>query len=75
MIEQQTKLNVVYNVSEPICALVQCQIRFWNAKWLKNLNLQYLGDWELTEYQFRSQLSLGPPAKNSYDILILWETQ
>ena len=28
-----------------------------------------MGDWELTEYQFRSQLSLGPPAKNSYDII------
>lgn len=35
------------------------------------INLQYLGDWELTEYQFPSQLSLGPPAKNNYNILIL----
>ena len=48
---------------------ISAKYDFEMLKWLKNLNLQYLGDWELTEYQFRSQLSLGPPAKNSYDII------
>lgn len=63
MIEQQTKLNLVYNVSNPICTFVPHTIL--KCKRTKDSNLQYLGDWELTEYQFQSQLSLGPPAKNN----------